>query len=61
MDGKGWGSATGQYSLNLIEGRDMISILEMVNSVRDVFPQQRWVKSYTWKDATRTQLQTSQP
>lgn len=44
MDEKGWGSATGQYSLNLIKGRDMISILDMENSVRDVFPQQRWVK-----------------
>lgn len=28
MGEKGWGSATGQYSLNLIKGRGMISILE---------------------------------
>jgi hypothetical protein len=44
MEEKGWGSATGQHSLDLIKGRDMISILEMVNSVRDVLPQQRCAK-----------------
>jgi hypothetical protein len=35
MRKKGWGSSTGQGRLNLVKGRDVISILKTKNAMRN--------------------------
>ena len=58
MGKEGWGSSTGQGRLNLIKCRNVVSILEMKDAMRDGLFMDETI---TWKDAVRTQMQTNQP